>query len=188
METQLRILFGLLTATLVCSQLIKLVGAVKRTGSLLDRLQAHGTLADGLAFSVAVASAIVFLRRRMALPFAAVQPADDTLVTLPDDRLGEAAAITAAAFAEPQRTNNWIAVCGGSMPLDKRHQFLRWLFERNFELRPNSKRAVFHGGRLVCAFMFVTPDEADIGLMDMLRGGLLKAVNVRRSRFSRPPG
>ncbi len=96
------------------------------------------------------------------------------LTVLPPERIDEAAALTAAAFAG--RPNTWRAVCGAATPADAQLHFLTWLFARNLWIRRDSGciRAVMVGGELVCTFMFVPPELIDVSLFDMLRAGLLK--------------
>lgn len=96
-----------------------------------------------------------------------------SLCTLPPESLREASRLAAAAF---ETSPPYVALCGDC---DRawRLQFLQWFFERNFRIRAAGpvNRAVFRDGRLVAFFMFVTPNVPDIGLLDMLRTGLLQA-------------
>lgn len=96
---------------------------------------------------------------------------DFTAATLPADQLRDAAAVAAAAFAESPGYVRLFA--GGSAA--ERVRFLAWFMERNFwlRLRTRCNRAFFVGGELRGFFMFVTPDVPDVGLLDMLRAGML---------------
>ena len=97
-----------------------------------------------------------------------------SLTVLPTERIDDAAALTAAAFAG--RPNVWRAVCGATTPADMQRHFLSWLFARNLWLRRESgcNRVVMLDGELVCSFMFVPPETTDVRFCDMLRAGLLK--------------
>ena len=97
-----------------------------------------------------------------------------SLTVLPTERIDDAAALTAAAFAG--RPNVWRAVCGATTPVDVQQHFLSWLFARNLWLRQESgcNRVVMVDGELVCSFMFVPPEFPDVSFCDMVRAGLLK--------------
>lgn len=97
-----------------------------------------------------------------------------SLTVLPPERIDDAAALTAAAFAG--RPNVWRAVCGATTPADMQRHFLGWLFARNLWLRRESgcNRVVMVDGKLVCSFMFVPPEVPDVSFCDMVRAGLLK--------------
>ena len=97
-----------------------------------------------------------------------------SLTVLPTERIDDAAALTAAAFAG--RSNVWRAVCGATTPVDVQQHFLSWLFARNLWLRQESgcNRVVMFDGELVCSFMFVPPEIPDVSFCDMVRAGLLK--------------
>jgi len=96
------------------------------------------------------------------------------LTVLAPERIEDAAALTAAAFAG--RPNVWRAVCGAATPTDAQQHFLSWLFARNMWLRQESgcNRGVMVDGELVCSFMLVPPEMPDVSFCDMVRAGLLK--------------
>ena len=91
---------------------------------------------------------------------------------LPRDRLDEAAALAADAFAA---SPSYATIAPGAEV--QRTSFLRWLFERNFMLRVETTdacRATFEvrdDGReeLVAFFMFVKPNVPDPSLWEVLR-------------------
>lgn len=182
-DVQQRILVGLLISILLFSQARKLAGSTSRNGSFLDNLQTRGGFLDGaMAFGVFAVVSIALHRRRRAIKPTATDggnspPLLEKLTTLPSSKICEAAAVTAAAFAAPERSNVWTAICGQGASLEDRHSLLRFIFERNFYLRVGSPccRALFgRDGRLVCCFMFVTPDVAGVSPLDMVRAGLLR--------------
>lgn len=97
--------------------------------------------------------------------------ADARAAPLPAGRLREAAAVAAAAFVD---SPPYVRLCGGDPAA--RVRFLAWFMERNFWLRLGTRcnRAFFtDAGELSAFFMFVTPDVPDVGLVGMLRAGLL---------------
>ena len=177
--TQMLLLFKLLGGVLLLSQMRKLFLGT-RNGSPLDQLSEATSVAlqtqeSRVALAAVAITIMLLLRRRLSrrAPIGAPPP-ENTLTILPPERIREAAAVTAAAFAEPTRSNAWVAVCGTDASLASRHALLRYIFERNFQLRLRTQcnRALFREGRLVCCFMFVTPDVAHVNLWEMLRVGL----------------
>lgn len=181
-DTQMLLLFKLLGGVLLLSQMRKLfLGTLSRNGSPLDQLSEATSVAlqtqESRVALAAVAITIMLLSRRRLSRRAPVgaPPPENTLTILPPERIREAAAVAAAAFAEPTRSNAWVAVCGTDASLASRHALLRYIFERNFQLRLRTRcnRALFREGRLVCCFMFVTPEVANVSLWEMLRVGLV---------------
>jgi GNAT superfamily N-acetyltransferase len=92
---------------------------------------------------------------------------------LPRNRLNEAAALAADAFAA---SPSYVTIAPGAK--EQRTKFLRWLFARNFMLRVDSTdacRATFEarddGGdeQLVAFFMFAKPTVPDPSLWEVLR-------------------
>ena len=177
-ELQCKILGRLLVGTLVANQVLKAFGSSERNDSLLDSaLRVLGSLSpiDWAVLASTLCVAVVLLLRRWpkAPSSEAAEVVDGQLMTLPAGRMDEAAAVAAAAFARAD-ASVWQSVCGGARTLEQREGLLRWVFERNFRLRAgtSANRAVLRGGRVVCCFMFVTPDVPQVTLLDMVRVGL----------------
>ena len=89
---------------------------------------------------------------------------------LTNDRLKEAAALAADAFAVSPAYYFILP-----HDADERRRFLVWLFERNFWLHLGTKccRCTYEGDKLVAFFMFVLPGDAKPSLLDLVRAGLL---------------
>ena len=68
-ERKVFILFGTIVIVLIGNQLLKAVGKAKRNGSLIDRLLADGTMADGLAVSLALAPRCFMSREQGSASF-----------------------------------------------------------------------------------------------------------------------
>lgn len=177
-ERKVFILFGTIVIVLIGNQLLKAVGKAKRNGSLIDRLLADGTMADGLAVSLALALTVFYVKRarQRQLPTAAPLPsADNQVVPLPAERIEEAAAMTTAAFCRADH-NAWLLIAGGAeATLATKHRVMRFIFERNLALRLRNARAVFERGQLVCCFMLVPPRYPDVSLVEMFMSGLATA-------------
>lgn len=100
------------------------------------------------------------------------------LSILPPSSLVEAAKLAADALAD---NPVYTAICPNDTTAANadgtfRQRFLSWLFERNFRLRLGTSvnRALFDtNGRLIAFFMFVSPDTAHVGFLDMLRVGIV---------------
>ena len=188
--TQMLLLFKLLGGVLLLSQMRKLFLGT-RNGSPLDQLSEATSVAlqtqeSRVALAAVAITTMLLLRRRLSRRAPIGAPPENTLTILPPERISEAAAVAAAAFAEPTRSNAWVAVCGTDASLASRHALLRYIFERNFQLRLRTQcnRALFREGRLVCCFMFVTPDVAHVNLWEMLRVGPAPASNQELDRGS----
>ena len=105
-------------------------------------------------------------------------PRPGQLGWLPVEKIPEAAALTAQAFAPKVDASMWTVICGAQSTEQGRHRLLRWLFERNLTLRQPTgcNRCVILGdGRIACSLMFVTPHVGKASLLQMCANGLLAA-------------